>query len=140
MMTLSQTKLVGLIMKLDLKAREYKMLCDKLDQAKEKNVDPNGAEMLDLLNKFQANNKEIVDIKKQLIELREAEPELEDTTFSEEQEVLLKQYGLEDVFQNKQNKSNEANINNVNIIAKEEKKNFFVILLDKIKKIFRIRK
>ena len=30
MMNLNQTKLVGLTMELDLKAREYKKLCDKL--------------------------------------------------------------------------------------------------------------
>ena len=30
MMNLSQTKLVGLTMELDLKTREYKKLCDKL--------------------------------------------------------------------------------------------------------------
>lgn len=31
MMNLNQTKLVGLTMELDLKAREYKKLCDKLE-------------------------------------------------------------------------------------------------------------
>ena len=30
MMNLSQTKLVGLTMELDLKTREYKKLCDKI--------------------------------------------------------------------------------------------------------------
>ena len=31
-MTLEQTKLVGLTMELELKTREYKMLCDELEK------------------------------------------------------------------------------------------------------------
>ena len=31
MMTLEQTELVGLTMKLDLKAKEFNILCDKLE-------------------------------------------------------------------------------------------------------------
>ena len=36
MMDLSQTKLVGLTMELELKAREYEKLCNKLEQLKKK--------------------------------------------------------------------------------------------------------
>lgn len=38
MMNLSQTKLVGLTMELDLKTREYKKLCDKLEKLKQGNI------------------------------------------------------------------------------------------------------
>ena len=38
MMNLNQTKLVGLTMELDLKAREYKKLCDKLEQLKQSDI------------------------------------------------------------------------------------------------------
>ena len=38
MMNLSQTKLVGLTMELDLKTREYKKLCGKLDELKEQYI------------------------------------------------------------------------------------------------------
>ena len=34
-LNLAQTKLVGLTMKLDLKTREYQMLCEELDKYKE---------------------------------------------------------------------------------------------------------
>lgn len=37
-MNLSQTKLIGLIMELDLKTSEYKKLCDKLDELKKKEL------------------------------------------------------------------------------------------------------
>ena len=38
-LTLSQTKLVGLTMKLDLEARNYKLLCEKLDKYKAEKID-----------------------------------------------------------------------------------------------------
>ena len=40
MMNLNQTKLVGLTMELDLKAREYKKLCNKLEQLKQSDINP----------------------------------------------------------------------------------------------------
>lgn len=138
MMTLGQTKLVGLIMKLDLKAREYKMLCDKLDQAKQNQVDPNGPEMLELLNEFQENNKEIVEIKRRLIELRDSEEEVEIETLSDEQEELLEQYGLEALFKKNQKATIDSTSQSVEIITKDQKKNIFSILLDKIKRLLRI--
>ena len=64
MMNLSQTKLVGLTMELDLKTREYKKLCDKLDELKERKIDPNDERLLavkglfqkDIFNKKNNNN------------------------------------------------------------------------------------
>ena len=55
MMNLSQTKLVGLTMELDLKAREYKTLCDKFDKLKEKKIDPNDERLLVVKDLFQKN-------------------------------------------------------------------------------------
>ena len=72
-MNLEQTKLVGLTMKLDLKAREYKMLCDKLEQYKAQKLDPNSAEYEQLLKDFQENQKEILRINFQLEKLNNGE-------------------------------------------------------------------
>lgn len=69
-LTLTQTKLVGLTMKLDLKAQEYKKLCKKLDELKAQNIDENAPELLELRDKFQANHDEIVEINKQLEALK----------------------------------------------------------------------
>ena len=41
MMNLEQTKLVGLTMELELKTREYKKLCKKLEILEQSNVAPN---------------------------------------------------------------------------------------------------
>lgn len=62
----NQTKLVGLTMKLDLKTREYKELCTKLDEYKKSNIDNNNPKLYDLLEEFKKNNEEISNIKKQL--------------------------------------------------------------------------
>jgi len=62
MMNLAQTKLVGLAMELDLKAREYKMLCDKFEKLRESNIDPNDERLLVLEELFNKNHKEIVEI------------------------------------------------------------------------------
>lgn len=62
MNNLSQTKLISLTMKLDLKSREYKELCDELEQLKECNIDPNDKRLLELKELFQKNHDEIVKI------------------------------------------------------------------------------
>ena len=71
MMTLSQTKLVGLTMKLDLKVRDYHMLCEKLEELKASHIDPNDTKLLPLKEKFEKNYHEIVDINRQIRELKE---------------------------------------------------------------------
>ena len=70
MMNLSQTKLVGLTMELDLKAREYKSLCDKLDKLKENKVDANDDRLLVVEELFQKNYDDIVKINTQIKELK----------------------------------------------------------------------
>ena len=72
-MTLEQTKLVGLTMELDLKAREYKKLCDTLDKLKAIGIDPNAPQLVKLSAKFKKNLEEIREIKRQLAELNEEE-------------------------------------------------------------------
>lgn len=72
-MTLEQTKLVGLTMQLDLKAREYKQLCKKLEEYKSQNLDPNCEEYEKLLKDFQDNQKEILEINVQLEQLNKEE-------------------------------------------------------------------
>ena len=73
MMNLSQTKLVGLTMELDLKAREFKTLCDKLDKLKENGVNPNDERLNTVKELFQKNHDEIVKINTQINEIKEAE-------------------------------------------------------------------
>ena len=73
MMNLSQTKLVGLTMELDLKTREYKKLCDKLEKLKQGNINPNDERLLKLRGLFQKNHDEIVEINRQIKELKETE-------------------------------------------------------------------
>ena len=68
-MNLNQTKIVGLTMELDLKAKEYQMLCKKLEEAKERTTDPNDERLLWIKELFAENNQDIIEIKKQLKEL-----------------------------------------------------------------------
>lgn len=69
-MTIEQTKLVGLTMELDLKAREYKKLCEELDEVKKSGIDPNDESLLPLLEKFKKNQEEIIEINRQLAALK----------------------------------------------------------------------
>lgn len=71
MMTLTQTKLTGLTMELDLKVREYNMLCEKLETLKAKKINPNDTTLLPLKEKFENNYLEIVEINRQIKELKE---------------------------------------------------------------------
>ncbi len=77
MMNLSQTKLVGLTMELELKAKEYKKLCNKLDQLKRSDINPNDEKLLKLKQLFQKNHDEIVEINRQIKELKETEELIE---------------------------------------------------------------
>ena len=72
-MNLEQTQLVGLTMKLDLKAREYKKLCEKLEEYKTQKLDPNSEEYENLLKDFQENQREILKINYQLEKLNKQE-------------------------------------------------------------------
>lgn len=66
---LEETKLVGLTMKLDLKAKEYTMLCNKLEKYESEKLDENDEKFHELLEEFKKNLAEIEEIKKQLMEL-----------------------------------------------------------------------
>lgn len=69
-MSLEQTQLVGLTMKMELKAKEYKRLCEELEELKRAGVDPNSPELEHLLEEFMQNNKEIAEINEQLRKLQ----------------------------------------------------------------------
>lgn len=128
MMNLNQTKFVGLTMELDLKAREYNKLCEKLEQLKEKNINPNDERLLGVRELFQKNYDEIVEINRQIKELKGAEELIE--------KQKLEQYNPENLFKRKNNilKSNKEE--NMDILVVETKKNIFTRLIEKIKKIF----
>ena len=68
-------------MKMDLKTREYKMLCNKLEQYKKENLNENDERYYDLLRLFQKNHDEITETKKQLIELQKSAPKYVEKTF-----------------------------------------------------------
>lgn len=70
MMNLSQTKLIGLTMKLNLKAREYKKLCDVLEKVKKDNINPNDEKLLFLKEMFLKNYNEIVEINAKIANLK----------------------------------------------------------------------
>ena len=70
MMNLSQTKLIGLTMKLNLKAREYKKLCDVLEKVKKDNINPNDEKLLYLKEMFLKNYNEIVEINAKIANLK----------------------------------------------------------------------
>ena len=93
MMNLSQTKLVGLTMELDLKTREYKKLCYKLDELKERKIDPNDERLLAVKGLFQKNHDDIVEINKQIKKIKDTED------IKEKQK--LEKYNPEDIFNKK---------------------------------------
>lgn len=61
-LTKQQKELVILTMELDLKAREYKALCNELEKLKKLNLDPNAQEYKELKQKFLKNSDEIEEI------------------------------------------------------------------------------
>lgn len=129
MMNLSQTKLVGLTMELDLKTREYKKLCDKLEKLKQGNINPNDEKLLELKQLFQENHDEIVEINSQIKELKETEE------LKEKQK--LEQYDSANLFKRKNKIPNGNEEENMNISVIETKKNIFTKLIEKIKSFFR---
>ena len=68
--TLKQTKIIGLTMELEIKVREYKLLCKELDDFENMGIDPNDSKLEILRSKFIKNQEDIVRIKKQLRELQ----------------------------------------------------------------------
>lgn len=70
MMNLEQTKLIGLTMELELKTIEYKKLCKKLETLKQRDVETSDEELKKLQYLFEKNHSEIVNINRQLKELK----------------------------------------------------------------------
>lgn len=128
MMNLSQTKLVGLTMELDLKTKEYKKLCKKLEQLTQSDINPNDERLLEFKQLFQKNHDEIVEINGQIKELKETEE------LKEKQK--LEQYDPANLFKRNNNISKSKEEENRSIIVVETKKNVFARLIEKIKKIF----
>ena len=129
MMNLSQTKLVGLTMELDLKTREYKKLCDQLDQLKENKIDPNDERLFVVKELFQKNHDDIVKINTQIKELKETE-ELKE-------KPKLEQYNPENIFNKKNDISKIKKEENMNISVVQTKKNIFTKFIEKIKSFFK---
>lgn len=125
MMNLSQTKLVGLTMELDLKTREYKKLCDKLDELKERKIDPNDERLLAVKGLFQKNHDDIVEINKQIKKIKDTED------IKEKQK--LEKYNPEDIFNKKKN-NNIIQEEKKDILVVETKKNIFIRFIERIKK------
>ncbi|MBQ7884965.1 MAG: hypothetical protein IJ318_02590 [Clostridia bacterium] len=65
-----QTQLVGLTMQLELKTKEYKMLCKELDDLKAQGIDPDDPMLINLRGRFLKNNQEIAEINKKLKKLQ----------------------------------------------------------------------
>ena len=124
MMNLSQTKLVGLTMELDLKTREYKKLCDKLDELKERKIDPNDERLLAVKELFQKNHDDIVEINKQIKKIKDTED------IKEKQK--LEKYNPENIFNKKNN--NIIQEEKKDILVVETKKNIFIRFIERIKK------
>ncbi len=124
-MNLNQTKLVGLTMELELKTREYKKLCNQLEDLKKKQIDENAEELLELKDQFQKNYNEIAEINKELKQIKENE--------------LLKEKELSQHFDSSKlfEKRNKTNINQeeTSIVVKKNE-NIFIKILRKIKSIF----
>lgn len=129
MMNLSQTKLVGLTMELDLKTREYKKLCDKLDKLKENKIDPNDERLLVVKELFQKNHDDIVKINTQMKELKETEE------LKEKQK--LEKYNPENIFNKKNDTSKTKQEENMDISVVQTKKNLFTRFIEKIKSFFK---
>ena len=131
MMNLSQTKLVGLTMELDLKTREYKKLCDKLEQLKQSDINPNDEKLLELKQLFQENHDEIVEINKKIKELKETE-ELKEKQKEEK-------YDTVNLFKrNNTNISTKNEKENMNLTVMENEKSLLKKLIKKIRLFFNI--
>ena len=70
-MSVNQTKFIGLTMELELKTREYKMLCEKLEQLKKDGIKNNDERLVTLKEEFLKNNEEIKRINLELKNLKE---------------------------------------------------------------------
>ena len=129
-MDLAQTKIVGLTMELDLKAKEFKMLCEKLEEAKKRITDPNDERLLWFKELFERNNKEITEINKQLKELQDAEIDKQES------------FNPDNIFDNKKvtatknEKSEEVSDDASTFHLVKYKQSIFKRVINKIKMLF----
>lgn len=126
-MDLIQTKLVGLTMELDLKTREYKMLCEKLEIIKQRKIDENDPRLLEVKEMFQKNHDEIVKINREIKELEEYQKNIEKQN--------LIQYDNTELFKNRKKNTTNINKKEVNIVTIKKKDTIWRKVLRKIKEI-----
>ncbi len=124
----NQEKIAGLTMELDLRAREYKMLCDKLDKLKEENIDPNDERLIALKEMFITNSEEIREINDKLRKIKE------NIKIAEESEK--KKYNSNDIFKNKVNEDTKIKEQKEKTPIVKQKESAFSKILNKIKSIF----
>lgn len=120
MMDITQNKLIGLTMELDLKTREYRMLCDKLEEVKKKNINPNDERLNWLKDLFLKNYNEISTITSQLKQLKQYE-KLKEYKYNSSENLFGKQ------------KNTKIQTENNKLI--ERKENVFWKIINKIKNI-----
>lgn len=123
MMNLTQTKIVGLTMELDLKTREYQMLCNAFKSLKDTNIDANDKKFYNLRKAFLQNNYEITEINRQLKELKEKEEIIE-----KEQE---EKYSVDNLFKKEKKEA-------TSLVVTDEKISVFKKIINKIKGWFKI--
>ena len=123
MIDLVQTKTVGLTMKLNLKAKEFNILCNKLDELKQKNIDPNNERLLEIKELFVKNNEDISDIVNQLKELNQKNMQKE------------YRYNPDNIFKNKKE---EKVVENTNLPIEIKKETIFKKIINFIKGLFNI--
>lgn len=138
MMNLSQTKLVGLTMELDLKTREYKNLCNKLNKLKEKQIDPNDERLFDVKELFQKNHDDIVKINRQINEIKEKQK----YDRQETEEEKTQKYNPDDIFKERQNKVEEQETINVENYSEnlpiEKKESFYKKIINFFRNLFHL--
>lgn len=122
MIDIIRTKIIGLTMELNLKAKEFNILCNKLEQLKKKNIDANDERLLEIKKLFINNNEDILLINKKINELKK--------------EMDEKNIQLNNIFENqyKQNARNIVKNGEVQIIKRKETLIYKIIM--KIKKWF----
>lgn len=129
MMNLNQTKFVGLTMELQLKTQEYKKICNKLEELKKNNINPNDEKLVELRNIFQKNHDEIVNINKQIKELKESQESIE--------KQRLQQYDVSNLFK-RNNKIYEDNQKeDKKLLVIETNKNVIIRIIEKIREFLK---
>lgn len=114
-------------MELDLKTREYKMLCEKLDELKQNKINENDEQLIKLKDKFQENYEEIANINKQIKELKEL--------VNKEEQEKEENYNIDNVFKGR-NANNISKIDAIQDLKIVKKDNFFTKLINRLKGLF----